>query len=279
MSCKLIQAIGAGFDLQKSSCGSNQPKYFKWSDKDQKTKIFIDHSIQYSGENKDRDNCYGWTSESKAIIHNVFDYIINNLDLCKKKFNKIFTYDENLISLDKEFFCYSPAGSNIPWTPVEDFGIHKKTKLISFLCSSNSMTPGHMYRLSWAERLKDKVDMYGGACGSQIIGGHYYYHHRKKTEAMNDYMFSITIENNNTDCYFTEKITDCFVNGVVPIYYGSKNIVKHFNQNGIIFLEEDFDISYISPELYYSKMEAIEDNFVRAKEMTMADDYMFLLTN
>ena len=141
------------------------------------------------------------------------------------------------------------------------------------------MTEGHRYRLSWAEKLKDKVDMYGGACGSSIIGGSHCYHHRKKSEAMKDYMFSIAIENCKVDCYFTEKITDCFANGVIPVYYGSKNIVKHFDENGIIFLDENFDISTLSEDLYNSKLDGVKENFKRIKEIPISDDMVYILAN
>jgi hypothetical protein len=271
----LIQAIGSPFDINTSSCGKRTPKYFKWTHENQKIKIYIDHAIPggLSGAKEDK---YGWTCESKIIVPNVIQDIKNRLEEYKKYYSKIFTFDEDLISMDPSFFVYCFSGSNTPWTPEEDYGLHEKTKLVSFLCSPNSMTEGHRYRLSWAEKLKDKVDMYGGACGSNIIGGSHCYHHRKKTEAMKDYMFSIAIENCKVDCYFTEKITDCFANGVIPIYYGSKNIVKHFDENGIIFLDENFDVSSLSKEFYMSKIESVRENFEKILKMPLADDAVYL---
>ena len=35
--------------------------------------------------------------------------------------------------------------------------------------------------------------------------------------------------------YFNEKIIDCFFSGTIPIYWGTKNISKYFDENGIIF--------------------------------------------
>lgn len=273
-----LQAIGAPFDTNYSSCGKRKPKYFTWTNTEQNIKIYIDHALS-RGLSGNKDHKYGWTCESKIIAPNIIDDIKNRVDEYKKYYLKIFTFDEDLASLDSDFFIYCYAGSNCPWTPEEDYGIHEKTKLISFLCSQNSMTAGHRYRLSWADKLKDKVDMYGGACGSQIIGGSHCYHHRKKTEAMKDYMFSIVIENCNVNCYFTEKITDCFANGVVPVYYGSKNIVKHFDENGIIFLDEDFNISSLSKELYVSKINNVKKNFEKVLSMNLADDMLFLKLN
>lgn len=270
-----IQAVGSPFNINHSSCGTRVPKYFRWTNENQRIKIYIDHAIS-GGLSGSKDNKYGWTCESKIIVPNVIQDIKNRLEEYEKYYSKIFTFDEELINLNPSFFIYCYPGSNVPWTPEEDYGVHTKNKLTSFLCSPNSMTEGHRYRLSWAEKLKDKVDLYGGACGSQIIGGSHCYHHRKKTEAMKDYMFSIVIENCSVDCYFTEKITDCFANGVLPIYYGSKNIIKHFNKNGIVFLDEDFDISSLSEEIYISKIDSIKENFEKILKMPMADDVIYL---
>ena len=270
-----LQAIGAPFNLEQSSCGTRVPRYFKWTSQDQKTKVFIDHAL-HCNLNGNPDGRYGWTCESKAIAPNVIQNIKNNIDIYKKHYLKIFTFDEELVSMDSSFFNYCYPGSNTPWTPEEDYGLHEKNKLVSFLCSNNSMTEGHRFRLNWAERLKDQVDLYGGACGSQIIGGSHWYHHRKKTEALKDYMFSITIENNVTDCYFTEKLTDCFANSVVPVYRGSKNICRHFDANGIIFLEDDFDVSRLSSDLYYSKLDSVKRNLEIVKKMNTADDFLYL---
>lgn len=268
----LIQAIGAPFDLNASSCGKRVPKTFSWTSTPQKIKVAIDHALPGELSNKNKENRFGWTCESRAITGHLFNGLKNNIEAYKESYTNIFTYDEELVNLDPSFFKYCPPGSNTPWTPENDYGIHNKTKLVSFLCSNNSMTEGHRYRLSWAERLKDKVDMYGGACGSRQLGGHWY-HHQPKTEAMNDYMFSIVIENYKMDCYFTEKITDCFANGVIPVYYGSENI-RYFDKNGIIKLTEDFDVSQLTPELYYSKLEFVKNNLEVVKNMPLSDDFL-----
>lgn len=272
----LVQAIGSPFDVNNSSCGKIKPKLFSWTDSPQKIRVLIDHAI-HGGLNDNKDNKYkfGWTCESKAIIKEVFDNLKNNIEKYKQSYNKIFTYDEELINLDPELFIYCPAGSNVPWTPKEEYGLHKKTKLVSFLCSNNSMTDGHRYRLSWADRLKDKVDIYGGACNSKQIGGSHCYHHQRKTEAMSEYMFSVVIENIKMNCYFTEKITDCFANGVIPIYYGTKRIEKYFNEDGIIYLNDDFSTEQLSADLYYSKIESIKDNLERIIKMPTSDDFLF----
>ena len=88
-------------------------------------------------------------------------------------------------------------------------------------------------------------------------------------------MFSVGIENAVYDCYFTEKLTDCFACGTIPIFYGSRGVTKYFNEDGIIFLDDEFDLSSLTPDLYYSKMDAVKDNLERAIEFPIAEDYLY----
>ena len=51
----------------------------------------------------------------------------------------------------------------------------------------------------------------------------------EKGEMLKPYHFSICIENTEYSDYFTEKILDCFASGVIPIYWGTKNVQKYSN--------------------------------------------------
>jgi hypothetical protein len=90
-------------------------------------------------------------------------------------------------------------------------------------------------------------------------------------------MFSIVSENDKYDTYYTEKITDCFANGVIPVYWGPSDIGDYFNTDGIITLNDEFDISSLTPDLYYSKLDAIKDNMQRLYTLEGADDMLYRL--
>jgi hypothetical protein len=100
-----------------------------------------------------------------------------------------------------------------------------------------------------------------------------------KIEGLKDYMFSIAIENCKSDYYFTEKLIDCFVTGTIPIYWGCPSISKFFNTDGILSfnsLEELRDIlKGLTPELYYSKISAVKENYELAKQYLVADDILY----
>jgi hypothetical protein len=88
-------------------------------------------------------------------------------------------------------------------------------------------------------------------------------------------MFSVVFENAKIDKYYTEKITDCFALGVIPIYWGTDRISEDFNPEGILIWHEGFDFNILTRELYHSKMDIINDNMNRVSKLISADSQMF----
>ena len=127
------------------------------------------------------------------------------------------------------------------------------------------MCEGHQYRLVWVNKLKDKLDFYGRGFNPIV----------NKEDGLKDYMFSVAIENKSCNGYFSEKIQDCFATGTIPIYHGAPDIGKFFNPKGIITLTDDFDVSLLTPELYYGKMDAVKENFEIVQNSLIVDDYLY----
>lgn len=135
------------------------------------------------------------------------------------------------------------------------------------IASNKGWLRGHQNRLRWVEKLKDKVDLFGTGRPFQL---------KDKEDGLRDYMFSVAIENDASDTYFTEKLTDCFVMGTVPVYYGSRKVVeKYFDPRGVIFLEDDPDLQTLSKEKYEELMPFIEKNFKSAQKLPIAEDYIY----
>jgi hypothetical protein len=266
----------APFPLEYSSCSKFKPRDFQWSNSEGIANVYIDNQIiNYKGGS---GNNFGWFCESSEILPDLKRFIISNVPLLRTRFINIFTCDDEIIRIDPGFFKYNPPGSNFPWTHIDSFMIPEKTKMCSMICSPKGMTTGHKLRIQVASDLKDKIDLYGGVHGSPRIGegigpnGDWW---RSKEEALAPYMFSLVFENANYPKYYTEKITDCFSLGVIPIYYGTDLISEDFNENGIIKWTPDFNLSLLSKELYDSKMEYVLDNLERVKNLKFADDQLY----
>jgi len=256
-----INMVGGGFQHDVCSVAGSVPKYIEWIKNHEPAdiSIHIDHALQRS-VNKTKIN-YGWLAEAKTIYPHIYDWCSKNVEYLKNTYVCVFTHDLSLVKLSPIFKLVVTGYT--PW--IKDIQIHKKTKLVSMITSKKSMCKEHHYRNSTAEKFKNKCDLFG----------HGYNPIEKKEMGLNDYCFSIAMENGRYPYMFSEKITDCFATGTIPIYYGCEEIGDFFDSDGIITLTDDFDIDNLSFDLYFSKMRAIENNFQRIKESIIPEDEIY----
>ena len=108
---------------------------------------------------------------------------------------------------------------------------HKK-KLMSIVLSDKQSAPGHKYRhqlVKAIQQLQLPVDIYGR--GSYMYQGNNVKGEFHGEEPYNDYLFTICIENFQSECYFSEKIIDPSIRQCMPLYLGAKNINQYFPDN------------------------------------------------
>lgn len=268
-----MQVIGAPFEIQHSSCSDLKPKHFDWTTEDHPVKVFIDGGIAtgMTYQKKKGERKIAWVCESRAIFHLMHfprEVWESNIVQIASSYDVLFTSEKSLIG-KHENIQYCSGGSNLPW--IKEHDIYEKTKMISMVASPKKYAFGHALRHTLADKWKDKVDLFGGVAGSPRIGKTTW----DKLEAFKDYRFSIVIENDKYETYYTEKLTDCFVTGTIPVYWGSPDIGSIFNPEGIITLTSEFDIDSLTPELYESKLEAVNENYKIAKDLQSADDQLF----
>jgi hypothetical protein len=268
-----MQAIGAPFTIEHSSCSDLKPKQFDWTIEDHPVKVFIDGGIPFgmNYRKKPGERKIAWVCESRAIFHSMSfprEVWESSLGEISNSYDLVFTSEKSIVGKYPNI-KYCPAGSNLPW--IKEQEVYTKTKMTSLIASPKKFAFGHSIRHLFAERWKDKLDLYGGVLGSKRVGKSTW----DKLEALQDYRFSIVIENDKYETYYTEKITDCFATGTIPVYWGAPDIDSIFNPDGIITLTSDFDIDSLTPELYESKLEAVKDNFNRVKDLESADSQLF----
>jgi len=253
--------VGGGFQHDICSSANNIPKYVEWiKDYSANLSIHIDHSIFNFPVNNRKIN-YAWIVEARAIIPDVYNACRKNISFLEDNYEFIFTHDEDLAKISPKFKLVLCNARTWITTP----GINKKTKLISMIASSKVLCPEHSYRQTIIQKYKNQIDHYGRGF-KEIL---------HKEEGLNDYCFSIAMENGNYPVMFTEKITDCFAVGAIPIYYGADTINKYFNSDGIIMLTDKLLLDNLSYDYYESKMDAIKDNFERTVALPIAEDYIY----
>ena len=209
----------------------------------------------------DSNKNLGWITESRDIDRKSYDTFLANIDDLLPRFKYVFTNSRDLLTID-ERIKWVPG--NYTWV-AKPMVYEHKVNLVSMITSSKVMCSGHRKRLELAISLKDSVDLYGR--GHRPIAA--------KEQGLASYLFSIAHENASYSGYFTEKVLDCFATGTIPIYWGDPDIGQIFNMDGIIMLD-DFNINDLSPELYYSKIDAVKENCDIVKDNFMLiEDYMY----
>lgn len=156
--------------------------------------------------------------EPRPIQPNVYEYALQ----VASEYEYVFTHDSQLLAvLDNA----RPILWGGVWCRCEN---PKKTKLISMTSSDKELCELHKERKRIARKYKDKIDVYGTIDGGEYVDA---------LDTLENYMYSVVIENHIDDTWFTEKLLNCFATKTVPIYYGARNIGDYFDPRGIIQCE------------------------------------------
>jgi len=114
--------------------------------------------------------------------------------------------------------------------------IHKSKNASTI--SSPKWTHRNKFLYEAAQQNPGTIDMYGPDIMEQVFGDNYKPLHQKyKNEAIEDYRYSIAIENSQQQNYFTEKINDCYLHLTMPIYWGCPNIGDYFPEDSFYLVE------------------------------------------
>lgn len=204
--------------------------------------------------------------EPEAIKPDVYSWIKDNY----QNFEKVLTFDSDLLSIDKKFVFY-PYGTT--WIPEDKRDLYSKNVLLSIIASEKRQTVGHELRHQIIQRFQPIYP------DSLNIWGRGYNPIDDKLWGLKPYAFQIVVENSKKDYYFTEKLLDCFATGTIPIYWGCPSIGDFFDLNGIITFdtldELDEILKNLSFETYADKFQAVVNNFNKLVDFIKTDDYIY----
>jgi len=212
---------------------------------------------------------YGYLFEPKWYNQTAV-YIKNNPEQFVEKYDAIFTHDKELIDLNPEVFKFAYGQGAM----IEEVGMFEKTKLVSSILSTKSMSNGHKLRIDIGKQLEEtgQVDCFGKLHDRFL---------ERKIDGMKDYMFSFALENDVYPHYFTEKLLDCFMTGTIPIYLGDPEIGKFYNTDGMILIDYkdggiEFNSDCLTEEFYNDRIDAVKDNYERVVNQQSVEDYIYL---
>lgn len=126
--------------------------------------------------------------------------------------------------------------SQIGYDEFKSMDFPCKSKMISVIGSDKAFTKGHLDRIRFIDKLKerfgDKVDVFGRG----------YSAFDDKWEVLSQYKYHIVIENSCSRYYWTEKLSDCYMAGTYPIYHGCTNLSDYFPEGSYTPVDiNDFD--------------------------------------
>lgn len=194
--------------------------------------------------------------EPRSLMGDAYDYVMQHHDY----FRYIFTHDSKLLRL--------PNAYMLNWADVWLWANAQKTKGISIVTSPKNWCPLHKARLELYNyyKLHPGVDIFFGDWGNPEIPN------ISVHDYLANYKFSIVIENDIDEFWFTEKILNCFSTKTVPIYVGATKISEIFNGDGIIQVDNWRDIPSVIEAMYKigldneyaARQQSIDDNYERA---------------
>jgi hypothetical protein len=139
----------------------------------------------------------------------------------------------------------------------ETFTLRKLCTLINSAKMMNhpsSLYPLRIDAIRWFERNHPQdFDLYGKGWPADQFPS-YKGALDNKLEKLKQYNFAIAYENcNNAPGYISEKILDCFLAGVVPVYYGAPNVLNHIPKECFLDLRD-----YPTYEELYQRMKDMQ---------------------
>ena len=217
------------------------------------------------------------TSEPYSVLAYPRDYC--------KQFGLVCSCQENLKHKNVKFtpaiiFWFAGVRFNakgVP-TPVKSYDEFKagplpeKKKLISVVSSNKAFTKGHVDRIRFVERLKqyygDKIDVFGRG----------YNGFDDKYDVVAPYKYHIAIENSRAKYYWTEKLSDTYLCGSYPIYYGCTNVGDYFPEGAYSTIDiHDFEgaVKVIDELIANDAYEKSKPLLEKSKELVLEDYNLF----
>lgn len=182
----------------------------------------------------------------------------------RSHFHTIFTYDRELVDEGPPFTFYPVGGS---W--LNEWGAWSKHSEVSILASDKRLTQGHQLRHAVVDAFKDRIDVYGEPYTPYLS---------TKGTALKRYRYSIVVESDQRDWYFTEKLIDALSQGTIPIYWGFPDVGSYFDLDGILTFGSLDELEEIlkncSAEDYEKRLPAVHWNLEAARQYRCAEDWI-----
>lgn len=214
------------------------------------TELFFSKHVSISYDTLEKDD----SAEYKVLVQ-IEPFSVNNRiqDFYERSsdFDLILTWHSGILkSTNSKLFPFGTC-----WIEENDRHIFSKSKNLSIIASNKTFAPGHKLRHQIIQKYPENLSLYGR--GYRPI--------ENKITALKDYRFSLIIENESSNNWFTEKLIDCLVTGTVPVFWGCPNIHEFFDTRGFILFNNINQIPNIKADcnktVYENLLPFIKKNY------------------
>ncbi len=170
-------------------------------------------TIFYSGEPKTRNyNDYDIVLDSHPTVNNVVDVPLFVYYIHGNNFLNRLLQPKQIINVPKKFCCFIVSNPySIPRNKMFDL-LSKYKRVDSYGNHNNNM-------------------------GGKRLGLNYWTN--EYFNFLSEYKFIICFENTKKGTYITEKIVNPLISGIIPIYWGTEHYKNVFNEERILYLEDE----------------------------------------
>jgi len=107
----------------------------------------------------------------------------------------------------------------------------EKDRSLSVISSDKAFSEGHRKRIAFVRELRrhfgTKIDVFGRGLNEV----------QDKWDAIARYKYHIVLENSSYPDYWTEKLSDAYLAGAYPFYYGCPNILDYFPKGSLTSID------------------------------------------
>lgn len=189
-----------------------------------------------------------WLIESPKVNYRAY----RKIKKLENHFDLIFTCSKKLL---KRGPLYTFIQAGCPWVAKEEWGIHEKAWNVSIMASQKAWLKGQKLRHKVIKHCEENID-------SVLLAP---FSTEERSLMLECSRYSIIIENTREDFYFTEKILDCFLMGVIPVYWGCPSMSQFFDTQGIISFKNLRGLKKILKNIsevdYLSRIDAVKRNY------------------
>ena len=170
-----------------------------------------------------------YDTPSKVLFLNQFYNVFSSYDIFKDNAHYTFPFLGWMINANHGASIFSDTPRDINW--LKKYDNFEKSKLISVFCSSKIVTPFHLLRHKFVEKLNnyfgDQIDWYGNGINSIP----------QKWDGIAPYKYHVVLENQSRHNILSEKLYDSYLGLSFPFYWGAPNISEFFHPDSFVPIE------------------------------------------